>query len=128
MSKGKCPLCDVQWKPKSSDIWGPSITSLNEMPIKMQSHVFKPFKEASVDYTNKYVSYLNCEGVNVVKLPAIPFCNFATLITSTTYYSVSKAIEIYTRQSCRLLYYMVIESTFDATDIRINLKDTSSLA
>ena len=95
MSKGKCPLCEVQWKPKSSDIWGPSITSLNEMPIKMQSHVLKPFKEASVDYTNKYVLYLNCEGVNVVKLPAIPFCNFATLITSPTYYSVSKAIEGY---------------------------------
>ena len=65
MSKGKCPLCDVQWKPKSSDIWGPSITSLNEMPIKMQSHVFKPFKEASVAYTNKYVVYSNCEGVNI---------------------------------------------------------------
>ena len=67
MSRGKCPLCDVQWKPKSSDIWGPSITSLNEMPIKMQSHVFKPFKEASVDYTDKYVLHSNCEGVNIFK-------------------------------------------------------------
>ena len=84
MWKGKCPLCDVQWKPLSSDIWGPSITSLNEMPIKMQSHVFKPFKEASVDYTDKYVLYFNCEGVDIFKFSStnymLLFCNFATYI------------------------------------------------
>ena len=48
-----CVLCDVSWQPDSSDVWGPSITSLNEMPVKMESDVFKPFKQAAVDYANK---------------------------------------------------------------------------
>ena len=54
MSKD-CALCGVQWKPTSSDIWGPSITSLNEMPIKTESYTFKPFKEAAADYAEKYI-------------------------------------------------------------------------
>ena len=52
MSKN-CALCGVQWKPTSSDIWGPSITNLNEMPIKTESNTFKPFKEAAADYADK---------------------------------------------------------------------------
>ena len=48
-----CGLCDVSWRPHSSDVWGPSITSLQEMSIKTESHVFKPFKDAAEDYANK---------------------------------------------------------------------------
>ena len=54
MSKN-CALCGVQWKATSSDIWGPSISSLNEMPIKTEAHTFKPFKEAAADYADKYI-------------------------------------------------------------------------
>ena len=28
-----CSLCGIQWKPKSSDIWGPSLTSLQGMQV-----------------------------------------------------------------------------------------------
>ena len=50
-----CDLCHVTWSPPggNSDIWGPSVASLQEMLIKTESHVFKPFKDASVDYANK---------------------------------------------------------------------------
>ena len=48
-----CGLCDVIWRPTSSDVWGPSVTSLQQMSIKTESHVFKPFKEAAEEYVNK---------------------------------------------------------------------------
>ena len=50
---GDCALCGVEWRPDTSEVWGPSVASLQQMKIKMESHKFKPFNEASVDYANK---------------------------------------------------------------------------
>ena len=50
---GDCALCGVEWRPDTSEVWGPSVASLQQMKIKMESHAFKPFNEASVDYANR---------------------------------------------------------------------------
>ena len=32
-----CVLCGVLWRPESSDIWGPSLTSLQNLPVKVRT-------------------------------------------------------------------------------------------
>jgi hypothetical protein len=34
-SQPPCVLCDVTWRPENPEIWGPSLTSLQNLPIKV---------------------------------------------------------------------------------------------
>ena len=40
MSGEGCVLCDVSWKPKHGDIWGPNVKNLLNMKIKVNVEIF----------------------------------------------------------------------------------------
>lgn len=40
MSGEGCVLCNVSWKPKHGDIWGPNVKNLLNMKIKVNFETF----------------------------------------------------------------------------------------